>query len=60
MEYEKINRTICDGNVMKMSLIITKVNYGAIDADDYSCRGYHVIKMSSSTDTLQSDLNIDG
>ena len=43
-----------------MSLIITKVNYGDIDADDYSCHGYHFIKISSSPDTLQLDLNIIG
>ena len=55
-----MNRTIVDGNVMKMYLIITKVNYGAIDADNYSCWGYHIIKISSSLDTLQSGLNIDG
>ena len=32
VEYEYINITIFDGNVMNISLIITKGNYGAIDA----------------------------
>ena len=31
---------IFDGNVMNMSLIITKGKYGAIDTDDSSCCGY--------------------
>ena len=39
MEYECITRTILDGNFMKMSLKITKGNYGAIDYDDYACHG---------------------
>ena len=60
VEYRKINRTINDGNAMKMSLIFTKVNHGVIDADNYSCHGYHIIKISSYPDTLQSDLNING
>ena len=34
--------------------------YGAIDADDSSCHGYYIIKISSSPYTLQSDLIIDG
>ena len=34
--------------------------YGAIDTDDYSCHGYHIINFSSFTHTLQEDLNIDG
>ena len=32
----------------------------AIDADDYSCHGYYIIKFSSSPYTLQEDLSIDG
>ena len=44
---------------MNMSLIMTKVNYGAIDAYYYSCRGYYIIIFSSSSYTLQSDLNAD-
>ena len=43
-----------------MSLIIMEGNYGAIDADDSSCNGYYIIKISSSPYTLQSDLIIDG
>ena len=58
--YEHINQTIIDGNVMNMSLIITEGKYGAIDADDYSCLGYFIIKFSSSPYTLQSDLSIYG
>ena len=55
-----MNRTIIEGNVMNMSLIITKGNYGAIDADNSSCNGYYIIKFSSSIYTLQSDWNIYG
>ena len=32
--YEKINRTILDGNVMNVSLIFIEGKYGAIDTDD--------------------------
>ena len=45
---------------MKMSLIITEGKYGAIDADDSSCNGYYIIKLSSYPYTLQVDLSIDG
>ena len=34
-----INRTILDNNVLNMSLIIVKDNYGAIDDDDSSYHG---------------------
>ena len=40
VEYEHINITIIDGNFTNISLIIYKVNYGDIDADDNSCHGY--------------------
>ena len=33
-------------------------NYGAIDADDYTCNGYRIIKIYSSPYTLQADLSI--
>ena len=49
VEYECINRTILDGNVMKMSLIITEVNYDAVDADDSACNGYNIIRFYSSS-----------
>ena len=42
VECKCMNGTILDGNVMNMSLIIIEVNYGAIDADDYTCHGYYV------------------
>ena len=58
--YEHINRMILDGNVMNMSLVITKGKYGDIDTDDYSCHGYYIIKFFSSLYTLQADLIIDG
>ena len=45
---------------MNMYFIIMKVNYGAIDADDYTCHDYYIIKFSSSPYTLQVDLSIDG
>ena len=60
MYYEFRNITIIEGNVMNMYLIITNGNYGAIDADNSSCYGYYIIIFSSSLNTLQSDLNIDG
>ena len=34
VDFECINRTILDGNFIKMSLIVTEINHGAIDADD--------------------------
>ena len=43
VEYENINRTIIDGNFTNISLIISKVNYGDIYADDTSC---HVTTLS--------------
>ena len=58
--YEFMNRTIIEGNFMNVSLIITKGNYGAIDADNSSCHGYYIIRFYSSLYTLQSGLNIDG
>ena len=39
--YKHINRTILDGNVMNVSLIVLEGNYGAIHTDDYSCHGYY-------------------
>ena len=56
--YKHINQTILDGNVMNMSLIIMEGKYCAIDADDYSCNGYCIIKISLSPYTLQADLII--
>ena len=35
-DYEHINRTILDVNVMNKSLIIMEGNYDTIDADHYS------------------------
>ena len=41
--YKKnINRTILDGNVMNMSLIIIEGKYGAIDTGDFLCHGYFI------------------
>ena len=42
---------------MKMSLIISKVNYGAIDADNTSFHVYYLIRFSSYSYTLQEYLN---
>ena len=42
--YEHINHTIFDGNVMNMYLIIMEGKYGAIDYDDSSCHSYYIIK----------------
>ena len=45
---------------MNMYLIINELNCCAIDADDYACNGYYIIRFSSSAYTLQVDLSIDG
>ena len=58
--YEHINRTIIDGNVMNIYLIIMEGKYGAIGTDYYSFHGYYIIKFSSSPYTLQEELIIDG
>ena len=51
--YKNINRTILDGNVMNMYLVIMEGKFGAIDTDDSSCHGYYTIKFSSMSYTLQ-------
>ena len=56
-DYKQINQTILDDNVMNMYLIIMEGKYGDIDADDSSCHGYYIIKISSYT--LQLDLIMD-
>ena len=38
-EYEHINRTIIDGNMVNISVIIMEGNFGAIGADDSTCHG---------------------
>ena len=43
-----------------MLLIISKENFGAIDADENSCHSYNIIRFSSSSYTLQEDLNMYG
>ena len=53
MDYECINITILGGNVMNMSLIITKGSYGDIDSDNTSWHGYYIIIFYSSTYKLQ-------
>ena len=60
LDYELINITLLDGHFMNISLIITELNYGTIDADDFACHGYYIVIGSSSPYTLQADLNIDG
>ena len=60
MYYESTNRNIIEGNMMKVSLIITKRNFGAIDSDNSSRHGYYIIRFSSSLYTLHLDLNING
>ena len=57
-EYEFINKTILFGNIMNMSLVISKFNYGAIDAAYTSCKDCYIIIFSSSPYRLQEDLNI--
>ena len=46
VEYEIINRTIIDGNFINISLIISKVNYGDVYAEDTS---FHVTTLSNFT-----------
>ena len=58
MKYEFINRTIFYANVMNVYFIVTELNYGAIDYDDYVCHGYYVIRFSSFPYTSQEDLDI--
>ena len=58
--YENMNRTIPDGNVMNVSLIIIEGKYDAIDAGDFLCHGYYIINFSSSPCTLLFDLSIEG
>ena len=55
-----IYRTIFDGNVTNILLIISIGNYVPIDADDTSCDGYYIIRFYSYPYTLQEDLNIYG
>ena len=43
-----------------MSLIITEGNCGDIDADDYSCHGYYIIRFYLYPYTLKAYFNIDG
>ena len=45
---------------MNISLIVVEGDYGDIDAEDFTCHGYYIIKFASSPYTLQTDLNIDG
>ena len=44
---------------MNVYFINIEGNYGAIDADDYSCHSYYIIKFSSSPYTLQLDFSSD-
>ena len=59
VEYECINQTILDVNVMNTYLINIEGNYGAIDAVYSTCNGCYIIILSSSAYTLQTDLNKD-
>ena len=58
-ENENVNRTILDGNVTNISLIVMEGNYGAVYADDSTCYGYYIIRFSSYPYTLQADMSID-
>ena len=57
-DYKHINLTVIDVNLMNTSLISMEGKYGAIDADNSSCHGYYIIKMSSYPYTLQTNLRI--
>ena len=53
VDYECIQKSILDSNVVNMSLIIIEGNDGSIDAADSTCHGYYIIKFSSSLYTLK-------
>ena len=57
-QINKLNNTLI--KQLLMSFIIIEGKYGAIDTDDFSFHSYYIIKLSSSTYTLQSYLSIDG
>ena len=59
VEYEIVTRIIVYVNSINISLVITEVNCGSVSADDSTCRDYYNIRFSTSTYTLQSELNID-
>ena len=59
-DYKQINRTILDGNLMNMSLIIMEVNYGAIDPDDSTGYGYYIIIYYSYPYILYAEFIIYG
>ena len=44
---------------MNTSLIIIEEDYDAIDDDDSTCHGYHIIIFYSSPYILQADFSID-
>ena len=52
LDYECINQTILDGNVMNIILIIIELNYNEIDADGSTCNGYYIIRFSLYTWTV--------
>ena len=60
VDYEFKYRTIIDGNVMNVSLIILKGDYCAVDAGDTSLQSYYIIIFTLDPYTLQEELNIDG
>ena len=60
IEYKHTNLIIIYVNVMKISLIIMKGDYGAIYSDDSTCHGYYIIRLYLSSYTLKTDLSIDG
>ena len=43
-----------------MLLVISKVTFGTIDAEDTSFHGYYIIKFTSDPYNLQEDFNIYG
>ena len=58
VEYEYIDWSILDVNVMSMYLIIIEGNYGAIDSGYSARHSYYIIIFSSSLYTLQANLII--
>ena len=43
-----------------MLLVVSKVTFGTIDAEDTSFHGYYIIKFTSDPYNLQEDFNIYG
>ena len=57
-EYEHINKTIIYCNLTDMPLVICKIKFGAIYADDTPYHSYYIIIFTLYPYILQEDFNI--